>query len=164
MCSASQLLDACPRDLVLRFIDQLYSILVVRPARARVGPATRWLEERLAPYQLGLLSSTLTPPHATLGNDLRSGAALAIMLHECLPEKRCDLDGAVYWRPRTEAERQRSLQAVFAVLEGERLAPCSAAELLQASKAPTPTAPPSSSSPRSACPRTRRCGRGRQEV
>ena len=58
MCSASQLLDACPRDLVLRFVDQLYSILVVRPARVRIGPATRWLEERLAPYQLGLLSST----------------------------------------------------------------------------------------------------------
>ena len=147
MPSASQVLDGSPRDLLLRFVDQLYSIFVVRPARGRLGASARWLEGLLAPYQLGLLASTIQPPHATMGNDLRSGAALAILLHECLPERRSGLDGAVYWRPRTEAERQRSLEAVFSVLQRERLAPCTALEILTAARPPAATVPRGGLSP-----------------
>ena len=47
------------------------------------------------------------------------------------------LTGEVYLQPKSEAERQRSFHALFAVLEAERLAPCSADDFLAARKPPT---------------------------
>ena len=40
MPSAAQILDGSPREINLRFVDQLYSIFVVRPARARLTAAS----------------------------------------------------------------------------------------------------------------------------
>jgi hypothetical protein len=136
MPSAQQVLDGAPRELLLRFIDQLYSIFVVRPARAKLGVATRWLDELLAPYMLRLSDGASKPPHLGLGAELRSCTALAILLRTCLPSKRCaDLDGEVYWQPITELERQRSVRTVLVIMERERLAPCSADEFVKASRA-----------------------------
>jgi len=124
MPSAAQVFDGTPRDLMLRFIDQLYSIVVVRPARAKLAAALRWLDQLLAPYGAALGEATLRPPHAHLAAELRTCAALAVVLHAHLPARRVpELDSAVCWCPRSEAERQRSVRAVFAILERERLAP-----------------------------------------
>ena len=138
MPSAEQVLAGSPRELILRFIDQLYTIFVVRPARARLVSACQWMDEMLKPYGLHLSRSASTPPHTALGAELRSGAALAIMLHANLPAARVkdDLDGNVYWQPTTELERQRSIRAVLEVLNRERLAPCTADEFLHASRLP----------------------------
>ena len=137
MPSAAQILDGAPREINLKFIDQLYSIFVVRPARARLAVAARWLNEMLRPYQLRLTDAAAKPPHAALGAELRSCVPFAILLHTCLPAQRCaDLQHAVYWHPASETERQRSVRAIMAVLEQERLAPCSAEELLASAKLP----------------------------
>ncbi len=139
MPSPAQLLDGAPRNLVLRFIDQLYTIFVVRPAQTRIGAALRLVDGLLAPYSACLTAGTLHPPHATLGHELRTCTAIAITLHTCLPAGRRSADlERVYWQPKSEAERQRSVRAVFEVLERERLAPCSADEFLAAAKPAKP--------------------------
>ena len=141
MPSAAQILDGAPREINLRFVDQLYSIFVVRPARARLTAACKWLDELLAPYQLRLSDDAARPPHVSLGRELRTCVALAIALHSCLPASRCpELMDSVYWQPASETERHRSVRVVLAVLERERLAPCTADELLAAVRAPTPAA------------------------
>ena len=123
MPSAQQILDGAPRELLLRFVDQLYTIFVVRPAKARLAAAARWLDGLIAPYQLHLPDSASKAPHAALGSELRSCTLLAIMLHASLPASRCaELQGEVYWQPATEVERQRSVRAVLTILERERLA------------------------------------------
>lgn len=132
MPTASQLFDASRhRTEALRFIDMLYVIFVVRPARRRLPAAARWLNGLLAPYQLQLPDSVTRPPHSAIGAELRSCVALAIMLNSCVPARRSELAGAVYWKPMNDAERQRSVHAVVSVLNRERLAPCTAAELLE---------------------------------
>lgn len=73
MPTAAQLLDGAPREMLLRFISELYSIFVVRPARARLHLALPWLQRTLQRYGRPLSLSTLQPPHATLGEDLRGG-------------------------------------------------------------------------------------------
>ena len=131
MPSAAQILDGAPREINLRFIDQLYSIFVARPARARLPGACRWLNEMLATYQLRLSDTACKPPHTTLGPELRSCVALAILLHTCLPASRvAELQGAVYWQPESEVERVRSVRVVLTILERERLSPCTAEEFL----------------------------------
>ena len=44
MPSAEQLLAGSPRELLLRFINELYSIFVVKPAMARLPKAAAWLQ------------------------------------------------------------------------------------------------------------------------
>ena len=130
MPSAAQVLDGNPRELLLRFISELYTIYVVRPTRGRLCASLDWMHEKLMCYGMALAPSTLQPPHATLRAELRSGTALAIALHSCLlPARTPKLEGGVYWAPRSEDERARSVRVVFDILERERLACCSADEL-----------------------------------
>ena len=42
MPSAAQVLDGAPRDLMLRFISELYTIFVVRPALTQARSYTRY--------------------------------------------------------------------------------------------------------------------------
>ncbi|KAL1510297.1 hypothetical protein AB1Y20_006617 [Prymnesium parvum] len=125
MPSADQVLDGSPRDLLLRFISELYTLFVVRPARARMRVALPWLQQFLTPYGLEVSQATYAPPHKGLGADFRSGTALACALHALLPPARtAGLDGAIYGCPSNESERAKTIRAVFAILEAERLAPC----------------------------------------
>ena len=89
MPSAEQVLCGQPRELMLRFISELYSIFVVRPARGRLPAALAWLDRVLADAGRPLSPATLRPPHDRLGADLRGGAALALVLHAHLPPSRC---------------------------------------------------------------------------
>lgn len=136
MVTASQLIEGSPRVNVMRFIDELYSIFVVRPAQAQLVAAARWLNRLLEPYGLRLSESASRPPHDTLGTELRSGVALAIMLHQCLPARQCaEVEGAIFWRPMSEVDRQQLMSAVLAVLDREGLAPCNVGEFMNASPA-----------------------------
>lgn len=125
MPSAEQILDGTPRELILRFISELFTIFVVRPSRARLRFALPWFQQFLLPYTMALSDSTLIPPHTTLGSELRSGAAIAIALHALLPPSRLPgLDGGVYGCPHNEEEREVSVRVIFAILEEQRLSPC----------------------------------------
>ena len=110
--------------------------LVVRPARGRLPAALAWLDRILADAGRPLSPATLRPPHDRLGADLRGGAALALGLHAHLPPSRCAELAEVRWEPRSEEQRRASLRAVWAVLERERLAPCSALEFASAGRPP----------------------------
>ena len=65
MPSAAQLLDGGPRELLLRFVSELYSIFVVRPARARMPLALPWLQATLKRYGRRLSQGVLQPPLAS---------------------------------------------------------------------------------------------------
>ena len=136
MPSAEQVLCGQPRELMLRFISELYTVFVVRPARGRLPAALAWLDRILADAGRPLSPATLRPPHDRLGADLRGGAALALVLHAHLPPSRCAELAEVRWEPRSEEQRRASLRAVWAVLERERLAPCSALEFASAGRPP----------------------------
>ena len=132
MPSAEQILDGAPRELMLRFLSELYTMFVAAPARARLPVALKWLQGMLAPYAMALSAHTLAPPHAALGIELRSGTALACALHALLlPGRAPGLDGGVFGAVRTEKQRATNIRVVFAILARERLAPCSAEELLR---------------------------------
>ena len=62
MPSAEQVLCGQPRELMLRFISELYSIFVVRPARGRLPAALAWLDRILADAGRPLSPATLRPP------------------------------------------------------------------------------------------------------
>lgn len=133
MPTAQQVLDGTPREVILRFISELYSMFVVAPARAQLPIAMPWLQYMVAPYALALSASALNQPHATLGMELRSGTALACVLHALLmPSRTPGLDGGVFCGPKTEEERAVNARVVFGILARERLAPCSAEEFLRA--------------------------------
>ena len=147
MPSAAQVLDGTPRELLLRFISELYTIFVARPARARLHAALPWLQEFLTPYGMELSGSTLMPPHTTLGAELRSGTAIACALHAMLmPSRTPGLDGGVFGCPRNEDERAKSVRVVFAILETERLVPCR--RIARSRQAQPSRAPPRPSSRR----------------
>ena len=138
MPSAQQILDGSPRELLLRFIDELYSLFVVRPARARLPPALRFVQAQLVPYGRALSLAALQSPHTSLVSDLRTGASLACVLHACLPPRRSTELAGAYWQPLTEEERRLSLGSVFAILLRERLAPCKGSEFAAASATDAP--------------------------
>ena len=124
MPTAAQLLDGAPRELLLRFVSELYSIFVVRPARARLPLLLPWLQATLQRYGRRLSQGALQPPHATLGVELRGGGALACVLHAHLPAGRtAELhDGASKASVAEEEETYVSLGGVFALLQRERRA------------------------------------------
>lgn len=123
--SATQILDGSPRGLLLRFISELFSLFVVRPAVARLPRALPWLQSFLSPYGIEFALATITPPHSTVGLELRTATAFACALHALLPPSRTpQLEGGTYGCPRSEEERARSVRIVFRILEAERLAPC----------------------------------------
>ena len=55
MPSAEQLLGGSPRELLLRFINELYSIFVIKPAMARLPKAVAWLQRALELYGVQIL-------------------------------------------------------------------------------------------------------------
>jgi hypothetical protein len=137
MPTAAQLLDGAPRELLLRFVSELYSIFVVRPARSRMPLLLPWLQDTLQRYGRRLSHGALQPPHATLGVELRGGGALACVLHAHLPAgQTAELHGGTCKASDSEIEETYvSLGSVFAVLQRERLAPCTAAEFAAAAEA-----------------------------
>ena len=137
MPTAAQLLDGAPRELLLRFVSELYSIFVVRPARARLPLLLPWLQATLQRYGRRLSQGALQPPHATPGVELRGGGALACVLHAHLPAGRtAELHGGASEASVAEEEETYvSLGGVFALLQRERLAPCNAAEFAAAAEA-----------------------------
>ena len=152
MPTAAQLLDGAPRELLLRFVSELYSIFVVRPARARLPVWMPWLQRTLRRYGRPLSQGTVQPPHAALGEDMRGGAALACVLHAHLPPGRAPELHEVFWAPATAEEERHSLEALFRLLQRERLAPCCAAEFGAAAAAAAAEADGSSVDGRAATP------------
>ena len=119
-----------------------------QPARGRLPAALAWLDRVLADAGRPLSPATLRPPHGRLGADLRGGAApRSCSTPTC---RRAVVELAEALGPREE-QRRASLRADWAVLERERLAPCSSNSRARGGRRPPPPPPPS----------TRRSARGR---
>lgn len=94
MPTALELHATSPRETVLRFVDELFCVYALRPARRQHGEVLGWADAVLARYGRGLSRSSLGPPFSTLSIDLRSGTSLACLLHHWAQSAGLEEEGA----------------------------------------------------------------------